>query len=238
MSHPIDLAGQRRQRARDRRSRVLRRVAIALGVVLVLAAVAFGLLNSPVLAVRRVAVEGNKVVAAEAIRQQANVQLGVPLARVDTGAIAGRVVALPGVGQADVHVTLPDTVTIAVTERPLAYVTNQNKAFQWVDPSGQMFNETPQRPAGAVLASVSDDQRVRASVGAAANALPDPLKKQVKLITASGPDDITLKLTTGGTIVWGSADQSELKAQAAQALLATRASVIDVSAPTHPTTRK
>ena len=51
-------------------------------------------------------------------------------------------------------------------------------------------------------------------------------------------DRITLTLTEGRTLVWGSAEESELKSQVAAALFAsTEAEVYDVSAPRHPTTK-
>ena len=57
-------------------------------------------------------------------------------------------------------------------------------------------------------------------------------------MTAEAVDRITLTLEGGRTLVWGSAEESELKAEVAAALFASvEAEVYDVSAPRHPTTK-
>ena len=50
-------------------------------------------------------------------------------------------------------------------------------------------------------------------------------------------DRIEIQLSDGDTIVWGSAEQSQVKAQVLSVLLSQEASVYDVSAPHAPTTR-
>ncbi|WP_347347066.1 FtsQ-type POTRA domain-containing protein [Nigerium sp.] len=239
MTSPIDLAHRSRERVRGRRRVWLRRLVLVVVALAVVAVGLVGLAQSPVFSVRTVAVSGNKTVPAGQIRQAAAVPLNVPLARVDTAAIAQRVSVIPGVGSVDVRVELPDTVSIAVSERVVAFVTNQNKKFQWVDPSGQVFNETAQRPGGSVLGQLSgNDGQLRADVATVAQALSPKLRGQTKQITASGPDSIEIALTSGSKIVWGSADSSPLKGQVADALVNTKASVYDVSAPANPTTRQ
>ena len=66
--------------------------------------------------------------------------------------------------------------------------------------------------------------------------LPESIRAQVTAVTASTADDVTL--TLGGTdtqVVWGSADESALKAVALQTIMAARppaeVSVYDVSSP-------
>jgi cell division protein FtsQ len=51
-------------------------------------------------------------------------------------------------------------------------------------------------------------------------------------------DQISLALTGGKTVVWGSADQSELKAEVIGPLLKQPGSVYDVSAPGQPTIKQ
>ena len=48
-------------------------------------------------------------------------------------------------------------------------------------------------------------------------------------------DRISLELTGGATVVWGSADESEDKAAVLEVLLRQKASVYDVTAPGRPT---
>jgi len=54
------------------------------------------------------------------------------------------------------------------------------------------------------------------------------------LVSAATPDQIVIELSGGARLVWGSAEQSEQKAQVAAALLTQAGSVYDVSSPSHP----
>jgi hypothetical protein len=63
------------------------------------------------------------------------------------------------------------------------------------------------------------------------------VRAQVRSVSASGPESITLRLTGGRTVVWGNEAQSPLKALVLAALLNRKAAVYDVSAPGAPTTR-
>jgi cell division protein FtsQ len=53
----------------------------------------------------------------------------------------------------------------------------------------------------------------------------------VTSVSAAEPDQVTLQLNDGVTVVWGSADQAALKAQVLSALMATHARYYDVSSP-------
>jgi cell division protein FtsQ len=50
-------------------------------------------------------------------------------------------------------------------------------------------------------------------------------------LSANSPTAIRLELTGGRVVVWGGADQSDVKARVATALLARPGKTIDVSAP-------
>ena len=63
------------------------------------------------------------------------------------------------------------------------------------------------------------------------------LGERITLLQASAVDQIQVQLSDGDTVVWGSAEQSQLKAQVLSVLLSQEASVYDVSAPHAPTTR-
>lgn len=242
MSGPlIDLNGRVRDRAREarqRRVRLITRVVAALAVLGVLGWVATA---SPLFAVKRVAVTGNKVVATDAITKAAAVPMGEPLARVDAAAIAGRLGQVPGVARGDVSVALPDTVNIAVTERAIAFVLAASGGFSWVDATGQVFGESKERPAGVPLAQIKhpDDRALLADVATVTGALPARLGARVKQVSGDTRDSITLATNEGGQIVWGSAEDSPLKGQLADTLTQAqpKCRLIDVSSPTMPSVK-
>lgn len=241
MSGPlVDLNGRVRDRGREQRQRrvtIGMRIVAVLGGLAVLGWVATG---SPLFSVKQVVVTGNTVVPTATIVDAAHVPMGVPLAQVDAAGIAARLADVPGVGRGVVGVRLPDTVTIAVTERSIAFVVPTGGGYAWIDSTGLRFGESRAKPSGVPQAEADpDDRALLADVATVLGALAPPLSQQVSTVRAQTRDSIVLKTTRGLTITWGSADQSPLKGQAASALVRATPSckAIDVSSPTHPTTR-
>lgn len=242
MSGPlIDLNGRVRDRAREARQRRVRRWLIAAAVTVVVGALVWVATASSLFSVRTVQVVGNSVVPAEAITSAAAIRLGTPLAQVDGAGASRRLAAVPGVARGDVSVALPDTVTIRITERTVAYVVAIEGGFRWIDPTGQGFTTSEKRPDGVPLAEVSnaDDQRLMADVATVTGALPARLAARVEKVTAETRDSIVVHTTGGAEIVWGSIESSSLKGQTADALATAQPKCkhIDVSSPTHPVTR-
>ncbi|MEO7745331.1 MAG: FtsQ-type POTRA domain-containing protein, partial [Actinomycetota bacterium] len=92
---PSGTAARFAARARAARWRHRRPLAVAVVVAVLLVAVAGFLYAGPVLVVREVTVAGVGAARAEQVRAAAAAPLQQPLARVDTGAVAERVRALP-----------------------------------------------------------------------------------------------------------------------------------------------
>ncbi len=240
MNEPlIDVTGHRQRRRREIRRRRLRRVGVVAGILAVVAGVAWLVWWSPFLAVQEVRVEGNQIVTAEAVVSAAAVPENRPLARIDTTGTAARVGVLPPVARADVERTWPNTITIKITERTVRLAVPNGPAFDWVDAAGVVFNTTPTRPDGVMLGEgANNDPKILAGVVKVVNALPPKLAEQARRISASSVDSITVHLADGSRVVWGSAEDSDLKAQVISVLIDTKATVYDVSSPTHPTTRQ
>lgn len=236
----IDLNGRVRDRAREERQRRVRLLRNVLVVLAVIGVVGWVVTGSPLFAARRVVVTGNHVVATETILQQAAVPMGAPLFQIDTGGLAKRVTAIAGVGRGDVSIALPDTVSIRVTERAVVFVMAVDGGFAWIDPSGERFNESTDRPDNVPLAEADPtQQRLLADIATVAGALPSRLTARVKVISAETRDSIVITTNDGVSIIWGSAESSSLKGQVADSLSRAQPKVktIDVSSPTHPTTR-
>lgn len=193
---------------------------------------------SSLIVVRNVAVTGTSLLPTGEVARVAKVPLGVPLMRVDTDQVAERVRDLAPVRDVAVHRTWPDAVTIEVTERALVFQVREGDRFGWVDADGVVFwHEAKARPATIIAAVKSPEAELLAKIAQMVKGLSPEIAKLTAELNASTVDSITLKLTDGRTIVWGSAERSELKSQVATALLRVDAKVIDVSAPEHPVTR-
>ena len=231
------LAEQRERHRRSRR-RALRAFFALLLVALVGTAVWLVYFSS-VLDTRTVVVSGTRELTRDQVSQAAAVPLGQapgpPAAR-----RGGPTRDLPAAGvRRRVTREWPHTVHVAVTERVPLLAVAQPGGFLVVDRAGVVFAARTTRPAGVVeVAADPADRPLLVELGSVVLALPDDVRDQVVSISAATRDSITLKTTSGVTIVWGDASQTPLKAQVAVALLASGAKTsIDVSAPHAPAVR-
>ncbi len=208
------------------------------GVVLLVAFMVWLVTLSPVFRVREVAVQGNELVSADDIRGAALIVPDTPMIALDTDAIGARVAELPAVADVEVSRDLPSTVIIDVTERTIIFQRVEGGTFQWVDAQGVIFS-TSGEPVDDVLQAVTagKDARVLRDVAEVVSHVPPELRSRVERVQAKAVDRITLELDEGDLVVWGSAEQSALKADVLEALLSVDATLYDVSAPSHPTTK-
>ncbi|MFT4227549.1 cell division protein FtsQ/DivIB [Micropruina sp.] len=225
------------RRRRGRRRRVLL-IAIAAAVVVVLGVLAWLVFGSSVLGVKDVEVQGAKLVAAAEVERVADVPAGQPLARVDLDAVATRVSGLPAVARVSVARQWPNTIRITLTERTPAFAIETPGGYWIADDQGIIFDSAAQPPRGVLAARVpSGDARLIRDLGTVLRSLPSEVRGKIRTLSAETPDSITLELPGGVTVIWGSAEQSELKAQVLSVLMAQQHRVYDVSAPSNPVTR-
>jgi cell division protein FtsQ len=230
----VRLAAKRRQRLRRR----ILVVASAVVVLAIAAGVTWTVLFSSAFAASTVLVSGTSVLSSADVTAAAQVPLGTPLARIDTAAIATRVKQLKPVADVQVSRVLPHGVRIVVKERTAVYALSSGSGFDLVDASGVAYTSVVDAPQGLVVASITGgDERLRHDVATVVVALPQALRDRAVLITAETPDSIVIELSGGAEVVWGSADDSAQKSQVIAALLSVKASVYDVSSPSHPTTK-
>lgn len=228
---------QEQRRRRNRRKLV---GAVAGVLVLVLGGLGIWLLwFSDALAAREVRVSGAMLLDEQQVVDVAAVTLGEPLVSVDLQAVQERVMDLVQVAGVEVGRDYPSTVTIELTERTMVYQRLVGERYEWVDGDGVVFHATDVPQAGRVVATTAgDDPRLLADVATVVEHLPDAVSTRVVDVDARGVDEIVITLTDGDTVAWGSADESELKAEVLEVLLAqVEADVYDVSAPAYPTTR-
>lgn len=225
-------------RARAARRRRLKLISLVVAVLLVAGAGVWLVGFSSVFALRTVQVNGATLTGADNVRAQAKAPTGTPLSRVDTSQLATRVAALPAVASVKVTKKWPNTIVIEVTERVAVVQRVASSGYQWIDAEGNAFHSTAAAKTGLVTVSVPEgDRRLYRDAATVAAALSPALKQQTSTLKVPSPDAISLALTKGRSVVWGSADQSALKSQVATALLSVKATVYDVSAPANPTSR-
>ena len=212
------------------------------GAVLAVAVVGFGVYSlyfSAWLRAEGVEVVGNDQLSDRQVLAAAEVSTGGPLATVDLGAIEVRVKSLATVKSVDVSRKWPHDVRIEVVERKPIAVLDRGDRLTKLDADGVSFGRVTKAPRGLprvkVGAGADEDALVEgAQVVSVLDAEVTGLVDHVEVRTV---DQIVLHLRDGRQVRWGSAEQSEDKAEVLLALLSRKAQVYDVSVPGAPTTR-
>jgi cell division protein FtsQ len=238
--HSVRLARKRFARRQWARRWLAWRVVVGLlAFVGLVAGVVWLVFFSSVLAVKGVQVEGTGVLDPREVRHVAAVPTGAPLASVDLEAVAARVEALAPIQDVDVSRAWPDRIRIDVTERVAVAVVDQAGVLHGVDEEGVMFRRYPSRPPSLPLLRVGAATQADALAEAArvVETLPAAIASRVEYVSVSTVDTISLRLRSGQTVQWGSADESGHKAEVLAVLLRQKASMYDVSVPGQPVTR-
>jgi len=199
--------------------------------------VTWALLGSGLFAVRSVVVTGIRLVPESEVLAAAGVRSGTPLLRVNTARIAARVLAIRQVLAVRVSTSWPDRVVIAVRERTPALAVAVPGGFDLIDAYGVVVQLVQTRPAilplytpaaAEPVSSLRGDPDVSAAAAVLAG-LPASLRPTVTSVTAPGPDQVTLQLADGVTVVWGGPGDAAAKARELAILMATGARYYDVS---------
>lgn len=225
-----------------------RRLIVVLVAVVVLLGLCLWLLyGSSWLKVSRVRAADTGVLTPRQIEDAAGAPIGTPLISLDTAAIEARVVRkLPRVDSVEVSRSWPNTVELKVTERKPVLLVKKGSEFEEVDSAGVRFDTVGKAPSGVPLLELAVDRtaspqrfstarllREAASVRAG---LPAEVARAVTSLQLRSYDAISLNLSGGRTVMWGSGEDGAAKARALTALMKAvpNAHHFDVSAPSAP----
>lgn len=214
-------------------------IVLLLAITGVLAGGAWALLDSRLLAVRAVHVVGSGPLVSRAeVRAAARIQRGLPLIRLDGAAVARRVEKIRQVQSARVSRDWPDAVTITVRQRtPVFAVPAPGGGYGLVDAFGVTVTTAARRPPGMPLLSAGPagtalrrSPAVRAAA-AVLRELPQTIRRRVRAVAAPGPEEVSLRLAGGVTVVWGGPQRAAEKSRELAVLMRTHARRYDVSGP-------
>jgi cell division protein FtsQ len=200
---------------------------------------------SPAMALRSIDVVGAQRVDAGSVRRSLDSQLGTPLPLIDYSKVRKALTEFPLIRSYSTEAEPPGTLVVRIVERVPIGLLKVPSGYQLVDQAGVAMQTTADRPGGYPVIDIPEDasqesahKEFSASAGVLA-ALPAGMLGQVDSVSATGAQDVTLKLTSGVTVVWGGPADSALKSSVLSSLLkaAPGASVYDVSAPNSPVTR-
>ncbi|TFC97089.1 FtsQ-type POTRA domain-containing protein [Cryobacterium breve] len=195
----------------------------SLGVVAAL--IAFVLLGtfSPLMALRTIEVVGANRVPAEQIQSALEGQLGTPLPLIDFADVKQELSAFTLIQSYVTESRPPNTLVVRIVEREPIGALMTESGFDLVDAAGVVIQSSAERPAGYATIDA------RAGVGSAGfraataviAALPPDIRSSLDTVTAATKDDVTLTLSGGARVVWGSAERSDFKAVVLAALIVT-----------------
>ena len=210
---------------------------VVLGVVAV--TLALILYFTPVMSARSLVVVGTGAVTQEEVVDVAKVRLGTPLLQIDTDAVADRVAGIRRVASARVQREYPSTLRITIVERVPVVVKDFPDGPHLFDRDGVDFATAPP-PPGLPYIDVDDpgpaDPPTMAALEVMGALRPDVVA-QVSRVAAPSLASVTLTLTDGRTVVWGTTDRTAEKAEKLAALLTQPGRVYDVSSPDLPTVK-
>ncbi|MGQ1837096.1 cell division protein FtsQ/DivIB [Kocuria turfanensis] len=230
-------AGVRRRR---------RRLGAALGALVALAVLAGVLFLSPALAVRDITVRGAQLTDPAGVEETLEGYRGTPLTRISKQDVRDRVGAIPQVRSIEVVLEPPHHLIVELHERVPVAAVQDGDEFAVVDSEGVRLTTAATAEEAAVPVvtggpDVLEGERFDAITDVLA-ALPESVLAQLRTASAESLSSVELTFTDGRTVVWGTAEDSELKAQVLRELVEARGAgsgveTYDVSSPTRPVVR-
>ena len=213
---------------------------VLLGLLALVVTVGLGLVMyfTPLMSVRNVKVVGTGTVTEEQVLHAAAVPVGRPLLQVDTDAVADRVATIRQVATARVQREYPSTLRITIAERVPVAIKDFPDGPRLYDRDGVDFTGPP--PPALPYLDVDNpgpaDLPTKAALEVLTSLRPD-VAGQVGRVAAPSVASITLTLTDGRVVVWGTNDRTEEKAEKLAALLTQPGHTYDVSSPDLPTVK-
>jgi len=239
VASPDEAAGDSlTSRAKPRRRRRGWRAAFfALAAAGIVAAAVWVLFASPLLVVRSVTVSGTRLVPRSKVLAVSGVVPGTPLIRVNTARAAARIEQITQVRSVQVTRSWPNRLVIVVQERTpvLVLPAYGGGGYDLADAHGVVLQRVARRPAGLPLyPTVAPEGALRGdpdltAATAVLGELPAQLRHSVKSITAPHPDQVTLRLAGGVTVLWGDTGRPGIKARELAVLMRSHSRYYDVS---------
>lgn len=210
-------------------------------VLLVVVGVGLGLILyfTPAMSARNIVVTGTGVVTREEVLDAAQVRIGTPLLQINTNQVADRVAAIRRVASARVQRQYPSALRITIVERIPVVVKDFPDGPHLFDRDGVDFATDPPPPTVPYIDVENPgptDPPTLAALKVLSTLRPE-VAGEVGRIAAPSVSSITLTLTDGRVVIWGTTERAEEKAEKLAALLTQPGRTYDVSSPDLPTVK-
>ncbi|OBJ87744.1 cell division protein FtsQ/DivIB [Mycobacterium asiaticum] len=194
---------------------------------------------TPAMSARTIVVTGTGAVTREDVLDAAQVRIGTPLLQINTNDVADRVAAIRRVASARVQRQYPSALRITIVERVPVVVKDFPDGPHLFDRDGVDFATDPPPPALPYIEVENPGPTDPATLAAlkVLMALRPEVAGQVGRIAAPSVSSITLTLSDGRVVIWGTTDRADEKAEKLAALLTQPGRTYDVSSPDLPTVK-
>lgn len=204
------------------------------------------LVFSPVLAVQTVSVSGTDLTPKAQVETALEPLKGKPLPQVSDKEVRALLSGFPAVHDVAVEAKPPSELGIKVIEHPPVALLETGKKFALVNSDGKRLATVGKRTDVELPliddSTAADDREIFRTLTTVLGALPQDVLAELEHASAKSVDSVQLQLTNGKKVIWGNADQLDLKAKVFEVLLKAEEpeggiTVYDVSTPTRPVTR-
>lgn len=194
---------------------------------------------TPVMAARSIVVTGIATVTREQVLDVAQVRPGTPLLQINTDRVADRVAGIRRVASARVQRQYPSALGITIVERIPVVVKDFPDGPHLYDRDGVDFATAPPPPSLPYIDVANPGPTDPATKAAlqVLTALRPEVAGQVGSVAAPSVASITLTLSDGRVVIWGTTDRTPEKAEKLAALLTQPGQTYDVSSPDLPTVK-
>ncbi|MBB5640883.1 cell division protein FtsQ/DivIB [Cryobacterium roopkundense] len=204
-------------RSRRRRTAWL----VTVGSILLVLSGVIGAAYSPLMALRTIDVVGTDRVSSGQVVDALSDQIGTPLPLIDFARVKSELSGFMLIQSFVTESRPPGTLVVRIVEREPIGVIASDSGFDLVDAAGVVIDTTEERPEGYPQIEAPDGVGSAGflAAGEVIHALPASIRSALDSVQAATKDDVTLNLTGGVRVAWGSAEQSEFKAVVLAALM-------------------
>lgn len=225
-----------RSLARKRRAKRNKRI-LTFSVLLVIAFLGvYAFYFSSWLTVKKISVVGNSIATAAQIQTSAQIEIGTPLAKINSDEINQNLAIISSVDHVEVRRAWPSEIILVVSERKAIATIKKHNYWVFVDAHGVTYGKTFNQPKELMV--INSGKSGLAEAARIYSEVPNWLNQQIVSVTASSRDDVRLLLSRNRTVIVGDYSRLNRKFAVLKVLLTQKARIFDVSAPDVPVTRK
>jgi cell division protein FtsQ len=230
----------------EERRRRLRPWAIGGAVVVALVTGSVALSYTSLFGARTVEVEGEEQLGPRQVMRLAQVTMGTNVLHLDEAKAAARLEDEPWILDATVRTSLPGTISISIRERTPVLVLQSGSVRRLAAADGTVLGRAPKTAAFPVVTVPEGLRLGPGQVAAAADvvtAMVPVVRARVDSLSIAGDGEVAMVVDGGVDVVYGSASDAVVKAQALRAILDWAEQEergllsIDLSVPAAPTAR-